>query len=206
MKLTACILMFVVILMSSPAYCDVLDELAERQKSGLTTVEAKFQQQKKSALLGKPIKSKGAFYFKSPMGVRWQYEEGLLVVYDGNYLYIYSREMEAVEKVKGVAAYTGPLAFDLGFLSKQFKMEASQSADRITLELTPKGKMPLEFIRMIFPQEGAAFPEEVLVKEETGDATTIKFYDVKANTALKDSLFIFKPPAGVKVRERTIEE
>lgn len=201
----ACISFLLLSSIVSPACAQVLDELIKRQK-GITTVEAKFRQEKKTALMRKPIKSSGVFFFRSPMGVRWQYDEGLLVIYDGKYLYIYSPEMEVAEKVTGVAQYTGPLAFDIGFLSKEFVITAEKSSQKVMLNLKPRGKMPLESMQMEFPASGAAFPEVVTVREATGDATVITFSGVKTNRPLKEGLFIFKPPPGVKIHERAIDQ
>ncbi|MHC4500409.1 MAG: LolA family protein, partial [Planctomycetota bacterium] len=67
---------------------DPLDELVKRQE-GLRSVKATFTQESYDLLLGRPIKSSGNFYFRTEKGVRWEYEDAL-VVYDGSVLYVYS--------------------------------------------------------------------------------------------------------------------
>lgn len=180
----------------------LLDELRARQKE-VKTVRADFFQEKKTALLQRPVKSSGVFHFKSPVGVRWQYEDGILVIYDGNALYMYNPEMEEAEKIKGASAFIGPLSFDIKHLVKDYDIKTEKAGDNIHLLLRPKERMPFQSVEIIFPG-GMAFPEEVRVKEETGDSTVIKFLNIKINGSLSDELFVFTPPPGVKVRERTL--
>lgn len=182
----------------------LIEEIGERQKN-VKTLKARFSQQKKSALLGRPMKSAGDFYFKSQRGVRWQYDEGLIVIFDGSSLYIYHPEMEAAEKIKDITGYVGPLNFDINFLKEEYVMEASKTGAFITIELRPKKDMPFTSMKLLFPAAGV-FPSEVGIIEETGDKTEIVFSGVSLNKNLPDKLFIFTPPPGVKIRERTIAE
>jgi outer membrane lipoprotein-sorting protein len=180
-----------------------LDELRERQK-GVSTVYARFTQEKHTALLPRPIKSSGEFYFKSPVGVRWIYTEAMEVVYDGKTLYIYYAEAREAEKISGAGGFVGPLTFDIDEMLKGYDVKAEKAGGDIRLGLRPLKEMPFASMQMTF-RGGGAFPEEVAVLEGTGEKTVIRFHDVKTNLPLKDSLFKFEPPRGVTVRERSLE-
>ncbi len=178
------------------------EELRARQKD-MKTVRASFTQEKRSPLLKKPLKTKGVFYFKAPLNVRWQYEKTVTVVYDGTELYIYYPELGEAERMKGISEfYTGPLGFDIANLEKDYDMEAKRENGAIRLKITPKRRLPFAGMEMLFP-EGAAFPSEMKIIDRTGDETFIKFLDVTVNTGLSDELFKFVPPPGVRIKERT---
>jgi outer membrane lipoprotein-sorting protein len=179
-----------------------VDDIRQWQK-GISTVKAEFRQEKHTELLMRPIKSKGTFYFKSTVGVRWEYDGAMEVVYDGETLYLHYTELEEAEKVRGAGGFVGPLTFDIEELLKDYEVEAEKTDGEIRLDLKPMKQMPFMSMQMVF-KEGAPFPEEVTVLEESGDRTVIRFHDLKANERLSDKLFVFKPPPGVKVREREI--
>lgn len=182
----------------------LIDELRERQKD-VKTVSARFVQERKTALLRRPLRSEGDFYFKSPVGVRWQYKDGILVIYDGKFLYIYNPELREAEKFAGAGVFIGPLVFDIELLLKDYIVDARTSGGRTILHMKPKKAMPFKSMEMTFGA-GSPFPSEVGVVEETGDGTVIGFSDIKVNAALADRLFIFRPPSGVKIKERRIDE
>jgi outer membrane lipoprotein-sorting protein len=191
------------LLLAAPAGAGLLDEIKERQK-GVRTVRAEFRQLKHTELLERPIKSKGTFYFKSPLGVRWEYEDAMVVIYDGKTLYLHYTELDEADKVDGVSGFVGPLVFDLKLLLKDYEVEASKVAEGTRLDLKPKKSMPFQSMVMIFP-DGAGFPSEVSIFEETGDRTVIMFHEVKVNVAVSDELLKFSPPPGVVIRERTLQ-
>jgi outer membrane lipoprotein carrier protein len=187
----------------STAHAGVLEDIKERQ-SGVNTVRAGFSQEKHTELLERPIKSSGKFYFKSPVGVRWEYGDEMLVVYDGKTLYLHYTELEEAEKVEGVAGYAGPLVFDLGVILNDYDVDVEESGDAARLLLTPKKPMPFKSMAMTFPK-GAAFPSQVSIFEESGDYTVIDFHGIRTNVPLSDGLFRFSPPPGVVVRERKLQ-
>jgi outer membrane lipoprotein-sorting protein len=181
---------------------DVLNDLIERQ-STLDSVRATFVQEKYDPLLGRPIVSEGDFYFKTGAGVRWEYED-VLVVYDGSVLYVYSPDMKEAEKINGEQGFMGPLAFDIKVLSEQYELNATRDGDKAKLDLMPRKDMPFQSMSMVFNGD-SAFPSEVVITETTGDTSTIKFDKVRINKKVSDSLFVFDPPPGTTINERTFE-
>jgi outer membrane lipoprotein-sorting protein len=202
MKKRACLSLFILIALAllSPAYADILDELRESQK-GLKTVRASFSQEKHTELLDRPIKSDGTLAIRSGSGVRWEYEGEMVVIYDGTDLYFYYTELEEAEKLKGVSGFVGPLAFDIDLLTRDYEVEASRREGRYVLVLHPRKEMPFKEMEMQYAP-GKPFPEEVKIREETGDSTVITFRDVLINAEVPEELFVLKLPPGVPLRER----
>jgi hypothetical protein len=106
------VILILVLLPVAPSFGGAIEDIREKQK-GLVTVRAHFKQEKRTELLERPIRSEGKFYFKSPVGVRWEYDEAMVVVYDGKSLYLHYTELDEAEKIDGVSGYVGPLSFDL---------------------------------------------------------------------------------------------
>jgi outer membrane lipoprotein-sorting protein len=202
MKKRACLSLFILIALAllSPAYADILDELRESQKD-LKTVRASFSQEKHTELLDRPIKSDGTLAIRSGSGVRWEYEGEMVVIYDGTDLYFYYTELEEAEKLKGVSGFVGPLAFDIDLLTRDYEVEASRRDGRYVLVLHPRKEMPFKEMEMRYAP-GKPFPEEVKIREETGDSTVITFRDVRINAEVPEELFVLKLPPGVPLRER----
>jgi outer membrane lipoprotein carrier protein len=200
---TAFILAALILPSSAAHAADALDELRARQK-GVNTVRAAFSQEKRALLLEKPISDTGVFYYRADAGVRWQYQEGLLVIYDGKALYVFDPELGEAEKVTEAGGFIGPLSFDIEFLRKDYDIRAERLGGAIRLALKPKKQMPFMSMEITFP-DGSAFPHEVMMREETGDLTRIEFRDIRINEPLPDELFVFRPPPGVKVRERKLQ-
>ncbi len=179
-----------------------LEELIEKQKS-LKSVHAAFVQEKYDPMLARPIRSAGDFYFKPGVGVRWEYED-VLVIYDGTVLYIYSPEMDEAEKLRGQQGFMGPLAFDVEELLRDYDIRASRDGGAINLLLKPKKDMPFESMTMVFP-EGKAFPSEVTVNDDTGASAVITFEEPKINASFSDRMLEFHPPPGTSIIERRFE-
>lgn len=199
------LLVLVLLFSVSAAYAgDPLDELVARQK-GVKTLKADFSQEKHAMLLEKPLKSDGVFYYKADEGVRWQYSEGLLVIYDGEALYVFDPELGEAEKVAEAGGVIGPLSFDVEFLRKDYQIEAERLDGTIRLNLTPREEeAPFRSMEITFP-DGSPFPREVVMKEETGEMTRIEFENISINEPLQDDLFVFRPPPGVTIKERKMQ-
>ena len=196
--------MAAILLIPAPCWAGPLEALSALQKHSLTSVRAPFKQEKRTELLPRPVKSRGTFYFKDGAGVRWEYDGQLVVIYDNSALYLHYIEMDEADKLDGVAGFKGPLSFNVKDLRNDYDIKAIESeSGEITLELTPRARMPFSLMKMFFIK-GAPFPYEVRVLEESGDETVIRFINPELNVKLKNSLFIFTPPKGVKVRERNL--
>ena len=197
---------FIIIMMSMPALAGPIEDISLLQKDKLKSVRAPFKQKKQTELLPRPVKSKGTFYFKQGVGVRWVYDGQMVAIYDGSSLYLHYIELDEAEQVDGIAGFSGPLSFNIAELKRDYsiKAEVTSVSGDITLKLTPKKRMPFAFMRMLF-HKGQAFPYEVSVHEEAGDVTRISFMEPEFNIDLKDDLFRFTPPRGVTVRHKKFQ-
>lgn len=177
-----------------------IDDIASWQK-GLASATASFKQEKKNVLLGKTMRSKGSVSYSPDAGVRWVYEGQMVVIYDGDKLYMHHTELGEADVIEDAGGFIGPLAFDVERLKSGYDMLAVPFEGGVTLTLTPRKRMPFERMVMRFAN-GSAFPSDVTMHESTGDSTTIRFEGVRLNQPLDPSLFKFTPPKGVKLRHR----
>ena len=196
-------LLAAIALLSQAAFAGELDEIKRLQK-GMRSVKATFSQEKITELLGRPIKSSGTFAMKAGAGVRWDYKDSMVVIYDGRDLYIHYLEMEEAEWIRGAAGFVGPLVFDVDKLTENYRVTAMRHDGGIRLTLWPDKDLSFEKMEMSFPLK-SPFPKEVVVFEATGDKTVIRFSEVEVGASLMDSLFVFDPPPGVRVRQRYIK-
>lgn len=177
-----------------------LDEILGRQGK-VETVKARFVQEKHALLLDRPIRSEGFFYYAADRGVRWQYDNGMLVVYDGEALYVFDPETMRVEKIADPRDAVGPLNFDIGLLSESYDMKAERTAGGIVVNVTPRKEMPFESMELRYPTD-SPFPEKVVMTEPTGDRTLIRFQKTKINGPVPDNLLEFHVPPGATVTVR----
>lgn len=197
------IILCAVLLLASAVSAGELDDIKRLQK-GMRSVKAAFMQTKITELLGRPVRSSGTFYMKAGAGVRWDYKDSMVVIYDGRDLYLHYTELEEAERIRGASGFAGPLVFDVERLTENYRVTAMRTGGSIRLTLVPGKDMPFQQMEMSF-QEGSPFPDEIVILEPTGDRTEIKFSDVEVGAALHSDLFVFTPPPGVIVRQRSFQ-
>ncbi|GAB4390076.1 MAG: hypothetical protein Kow0025_19620 [Thermodesulfovibrionales bacterium] len=185
---------------ASPALSGALEEILNRQKEA-KTVRARFVQERHAQLLDKPIRSEGVFYYAAGRGVRWQYEDGMLVVYDGEALYVFDPGTMQVEKIKDASEALGPLNFDMALLRKSYDIRAEETAGGIVATVSPRKEMPFEKMELRYARS-SPFPEKVIMSEPTGDKTVIRFEDIRINEPVPEDLLKFTPPPGARVTVR----
>lgn len=197
----ACVVLLAVVRVSS---ADILGDLKERQAK-VTTIRARFTQEKQTRLLTKPIRSSGIFLFRQPDKIRWEYsgKVNMLVVYNGKELLIYYPDLGEADIMRGVPQYASLMHFDISRMSREYDIQTSRQKDMTRLKFFPKTKGPVALIEMEFP-EAVPFPRSLMLTDTKGDVTRISFRDVLLNQEVSDSLFTFVPDSSVKVRERSI--
>lgn len=189
----------------SSAYAGFLDDLKAKQ-TGISTVHARFIQEKQTKLLVNPIKSSGSFFFKKPDRIRWEYTGSInmQVMYDGKELWLYYPELSEADKISGLPQYSTLLNFDITTLSSDYDITGKKQNDTLQLRLTPKTKGPVTMIVMEFRGQ-SPFPDTVQLEDSNGELTKISFKDVKLNSELSNETFRFKPGDNIRVRERTVK-
>ena len=173
-------------------------------------LRADFAQIATNKSLGQDIKAEGTVYLKKGGKMRWDYKSPSpqQIVSDGTSLWVYTPELNQVNKGNAPKALAGPAGSFLAGLGKvrdeftvRFLNPASKvdSAGRFVLDLTPKAPTPL-LTRLVL----AVDPKDYIVRQavlydQLQNTVTMNFTKVAANAALPDSLFTFTPPAGAAV-------
>ena len=191
-------------LVASIAHADILDDLRARQ-SMIKSVSALFAQEKKTRLLSRPIKTSGRFLYKQPDKIRWEYagNANMQVIFNGKDLWLYYPALKEADKLGGVSQYSSMLHFDVHSLSKDYTATVKKERNLTLLTFLPKAKGPVNRIEMEISDD-TSFPRMVKLLDQNNEPTTIFFRDIKLNTNIPDSSFIFTPEKGVVVRERSL--
>ena len=152
---------------------------------------------------GKKIQeANGTMAFSRPGKFRWVYEKPYeqLIVGDGTKLWVFDKELNQVT-VRGLdeALGTTPAALLAGdAIERNFDLQdAGTGNDLDWLQATPKNKeSSFESVRLGFSGQTLAAME---LKDNFGQTTLIRFFEVKANPQLSADLFQFTPPQGADV-------
>jgi outer membrane lipoprotein carrier protein len=167
----------------------------------LRTLEGRFTQVTYIKDLDKKETFKGIFYLKIPDRMRWKYTEG-----STDEVYLTGKEMvidqpsESQVFISSMAGYglsSSPLRIllDLDELENNFNLKSRRGH----IFMTPKGKKTVvDSIELVLSEN--KFPlEKIRFLDRYANRTEITLIDVKINTVLKDSLFLFTPPAGTAI-------
>jgi outer membrane lipoprotein carrier protein len=196
-----------------PAQAQELDQVVagvEATYGKVTDLRADFSQVANNKSLGQDIKAEGTVYLKKGGKMRWDYKSPApqQIVSDGTSLWVYTPELNQVNKGNAPKALAGPAGsflaglgkvrdeFTVRFLNPANKVDA---AGRFVLDLTPKAPTPL-LTRLVL----AIDPKDYIVRQavlydQLQNTVTMNFTKVAANAALPDSLFTFTPPPGAAV-------
>jgi len=178
-------------------------------------LEASFEQTTKIEGFATPITSSGRVYVKKPGRLRWDYlEPNVEEIYvDRNDVLIYVPEHKQVlvGKLTQMAASQAPLRLLQGAakLEEHFDVHPDPSGargegglPRLALHAKglaePGGEKTVEWIGVeVYPK--THFIKTVAIHEVSGNVSTFRFTNIKANVGLKPGLFEFTVPEGVAV-------
>lgn len=145
-------------------------------------------------------KSSGHVYFSRPDRFRWEYKEPYvqLIVSDGDDVWLYDPDLEQVTVQPLSDQARGPMAvLNGGDLEQAFDVEAGDGEGNLEwFDLRPKGESDFKLIRAGI---GNGIVQEMQLVDNFGQETHLSFKDVNRREVLPDSLFRFRPPAGVDV-------
>ncbi|HKA62857.1 MAG TPA: outer membrane lipoprotein carrier protein LolA [Methylomirabilota bacterium] len=195
------------------AHAQSLDEVVngvESTYSKITDLRAEFTQTARNKSLGQDIKAEGIVLLKKGGKMRWDYKSPApqQIVSDGTSLWVYTPELNQVNKGNAPKALAGPAGSFLSGLGKireeftiRFLNSANprDSAGRPVLDLTPKQPTPL-LTRLVI----AVDPKDYVVREavlydQFQNTVTMTFNKVVINPGLNDTLFAFTPPKDAAV-------
>ena len=147
--------------------------------------------------------SQGSFAVARGNRLRWETTApfAYLIVTDGSILWRYDRDLEQVNKQKfsGELADTPALILsgDMPRIGANYEVSEEAGSAGDYFHLIPKQKNAL-FRSLVLEFSGNTITQLVL-QDNLGQRTEIRFNSVVNNPALPDALFQFEPPKGVDV-------
>jgi outer membrane lipoprotein carrier protein len=176
----------------------------------INDLRAEFTQVANNKSLGQDIKAEGVVHLKKGGKMRWDYRTPTAqqIVSDGTTLWVYTPELNQVNKGSAPKALAGPAGsflaglgrvrdeFTVRFLNPAARLD---EAGRIVLDLTPKAPTPV-LTRLVL----AVDPKDYVVRravlhDQLQNTVTMTFTKVAVNPGVPDTLFAFTPPAGAAV-------
>jgi outer membrane lipoprotein-sorting protein len=159
--------------------------------SGLSTIVSDFTQVAPDGTL-----TSGKFYLKRPGKMRWQYNPPtpILMVSNGSELVYYDYELEQVSHIPLDSTLIGflaqnPIRFDTTVGIEEFSEKAG--VIRVTLAQRSKpgdGQLTLEL------SDNPLLIRNMVVRDATGQTTTVSLNNAHFGVALDRELFIFRDP------------
>lgn len=203
----------VVLALSVDARAQELDQVVagiEATYGRINDLRADFTQVAYNRSLGQDIKADGVVYLRKGGKMRWEYKgpSPQQIVSDGSSLWVYTPELNQVNKGSAPKALAGPAGsflaglgrlrdeFTVRFLNPANKTDAS---GRPVLDLAPKHPTPLltRLVLTVDPKDYIV--RQAMLYDQLQNTVTMTFSKVTINSGLADSLFVFTPPPGAAV-------
>ena len=197
----------------SPVRAQELDTVVDGLESTygkMNDLKADFTQVAKNKSLGQDVKAEGTVYLKKGGKMRWDYKSPSpqQIVSDGTYLWVYTPELNQVNKGDAPKALAGPAGSflqGLGKVREEFTVRflnpanKTDGAGRPVLDLTPKKPTPLltRLVLTLDPKDHVV--RQAVLYDQLQNTVTMSFNRVVVNPALSDTLFAFTPPKGAAV-------
>ena len=207
-------LTFVAVLgLAGPVAAQTLDEVVaglEGTYGRITDLKADFTQVSHNKSLGQDIKADGTVLLKKGGKMRWDYKSPSpqQIVSDGTSLWVYTPELNQVNKgdaPKALAGPAGSFLAGLGRVREEFTVRflnpaaKTDGAGRYVLDLTPRNPTPLltRLVLSIDPKDYIV--RQAVLYDPLANTVTMNFTRVAPNSGLADTLFAFTPPKGAAV-------
>jgi len=169
---------------------------------------ARFAQTSTYPTFGNVKQASGKVYLAKPDKLRWEYDDGRLIVLDGKSLWNWNAEDKeaTVQRAFGAAQVPAEFAFLFGkgslldrFTAREIETPQGLPAGE-TLELVPRKPSPdVQKLVLVAGSDGQV--KASVVTNSQGDVNQLVFSDVKVDGPLADSSFRFEPPPGAHVTE-----
>jgi outer membrane lipoprotein carrier protein len=190
-----------------------LDEVVARIEATYGRIQdlrADFSQVSHNKSLGQDIKAEGTVSLKRGGKMRWDYTSPSpqQIVSDGKFLWVYTPELNQVNKGEAPKALAGPAGSflaGLGRIREEFTVRFLNPANRTdpagrpVLDLTPKSPTPFlsRLVLSVDPKDHVV--RQAVIYDQLQNTVTMTFSKVAINSGLADSVFTFTPPPGVAV-------
>ena len=169
---------------------------------------ARFAQTSTYPTFGNVKQASGKVYLAKPDRLRWEYDDGRLIVLDGKALWNWNAEDKEATVHRGFGVSQVPAEFAFlfgkGTLLDRFAVREMPAVQGLpegeTLELVPrKPSGDVQKLVLVSGPDGQV--KASVVTNSQGDVNQLVFSEVKVDGPLPDSLFRFEPPAGAHVSE-----
>lgn len=184
----------------------LLSRLAESR--GDSAMQASFREERRLALMEKPVIESGTVSFLPPDKFRRQVNGGSLTVCDGDTLWLFYPQFGEAEKYtlsanrplrESVSAMTSGIG--LQNLAKNYKVQAWRFPNGYKIKLHPKTSSLRKAVAEIQVDiSNQLFAKRLDIIGAEGDRTAITFSDER-KVNLSPENFRFQPPEGVRVSE-----
>ncbi len=186
----------------------LLSRLAESR--GGSAMQANFREERRLALMEKPVIESGTVSFLPPNKFRRQVDGGSLTVCDGETLWLYYPQFDEVEKYtlssnrslrESVSAMTSGIG--LQNLARDYSIQAWRTPGGYRIKLNPKTSSLRKAVAEIQVEiSDQLFAKRLDIIATEGDRTTITFSNER-RVDLSPESFRFQSPKGVRVSEPT---
>jgi outer membrane lipoprotein carrier protein len=199
--------------MPGAVWAQSLEEVVGRIESTYGRIQdlrADFSQVSHNKSLGQDIKAEGTVFLKRGGKMRWDYASPSpqQIVSDGKFLWVYTPELNQVNKGEAPKALAGPAGSflaGLGKLREEFTVRFLNPANRTdpsgrpVLDLAPKSPTPFlsRLVLTVDPKDHVV--RQAVIYDQLQNTVTMTFNKIATNSGLPDSLFVFTPPAGAAV-------
>lgn len=147
----------------------------------------------------------GTLLLKKPGRMRWSYDTpaGKVFVLDGKYAWFYTPGDAQAQRIpaKELDDLRSPLRFLLGHTQLQKELEnltVTPDGTNFKISGVPKGmEQRLKLLTLVVTSSGII--QQMRLEEISGAITDFTFTNIEENVPVKNSDFVFQPPAGVAV-------
>ncbi|HWE22849.1 MAG TPA: outer membrane lipoprotein carrier protein LolA [Myxococcales bacterium] len=180
----------------------------QRHYERIKEFSATFAQTSTYPTFGNVKNASGKVFLKKPDLLRWEYDDGRLIVLDGKHLWNWNPEDKEVQVKRGFGPDQVPAEFAFlfgkGKLLDRFSVRSVPRPAELpggeALELVPKKPSP-DVQKLLFTVDAAGQVLATVLTNGEGDVNQLVFRDTKVNSKLPDSLFRFEPPKDAHVQE-----
>src|SRR5215470_292671 len=179
----------------------------QRHYGRIQDFTASFAQTSTYPTFGNVKNASGKVSLKKPLLLRWQYDDGRIILIDGQELWNWNPEDKEAQVKRGFGVEKVPpefaFLFGKGKLLDRFEVRAvplpAGLPDGDAIELVPR-KPSAEVEKLLFVVDPRGQVLATVLTNGQGDVNQLVFHDVKVNSGLPDSLFRFVPPKDAHVQ------
>lgn len=169
-------------------------ETLRRGFSGVNDFTADVVQEKHLALMKKKLVSKGQVRFKKPdlFFMEFSVPHASRVILRGNVMILWLPEQSENQKVvlppeQGLDKWLSYLSKPVSEAPEGVDLKAEQKGKTWTLHVTPRKKAGMKELQLSYNLDGQI--NRIVIAENNGDRTDIKFSNMRRNVGLKDQDF-----------------